>query len=410
MLSVRDALATVLEAVRPAPAEEVPLLGALGRVLARDVVSRLEIPPFPNSQMDGFAVRSADLLGATASSPRRLRLAGAVAAGEVTATSVRPGEALRIMTGAPLPRGADAVVRLEDARETEGAVEMLRAPAPGEFVRAAGEDVRAGETVLAAGRPLRPADIGLLASIGCPSVAVASAPRVALLATGDELTPLGEPLAPGRIYNSNAYALAAAVRQSGGRPWLAPIVRDEPAEVREGLRRVATCDVVLSIGGVSVGDRDYVRGALESLGIRWRFWRVAQKPGRPLAFASRDGQLYFGLPGNPVSALVCFLLYVAPALRKASGRRDRFAATAEVEMEEDVATAGDVTELVRCRLRRAAGRWIAAPAGTQSSGALAPLARADALVVSDPGVERLEVGRRYRALRLDRWSERNPFG
>jgi molybdopterin molybdotransferase len=312
------------------------------------------------------------------------------------------------MTGAPIPPGSDAVVRLEDTRPGPDSVtvEVLHAPAVDEFIRPAGEDLRKGERVLESGRILGPADLGLLASMGRPSVEVRVAPRVAVLSTGDELMPLGTPLGPGQIYNSNAYALAAAVRTAGGVPVVAPIVRDRPSLLREAFLGAAECDVVLSTGGVSVGDHDHVRPIMAEIGLEQRFWRVAQKPGKPIAFAQGGARLYFGLPGNPVSSLVCFFLYVAPALRRSLGRRDVFPARTEVTMATTVATARDLTELVRCRLRR--DGWTTQD-GTQSSGALRSLALADALVLSLPGVDRLREGERYPALLLDATAEADPF-
>jgi molybdopterin molybdotransferase len=315
------------------------------------------------------------------------------------------------MTGAPIPPGSDAVVRLEDTRPGQdgAAIEILHEPAVGEFIRPAGEDLKRGERVLEQGRVLRPADLGLLASMGRPSVEVRVAPRVAIVSTGDELCPLGTPLGPGQIYNSNAYALAAAVRAAGGIPIVAPIVPDRPSRIREAFLEAGESDIVLSTGGVSVGDHDHVRPIMAELGLEQRFWRVAQKPGKPIAFAQGDARLYFGLPGNPVSSLVCFFLYVAPALRRSLGRRDVFPARMDVTMASTVATARDLTELVRCRIRREGAIFLAEPTGTQSSGALRSLALADALVLSLPGIDRLIEGERYPGLLLDATAERDPF-
>jgi molybdopterin molybdotransferase len=246
--------------------------------------------------------------------------------------------------------------------------------------------------------------------MGLPSVEVSAAPRVAILSTGDELAPLGVALEPGRIYNSNAYALAAAVRAAGGIPVVAPIVPDDPTRLREAFLGAAACDVVISTGGVSVGDHDHVRPMMAELGLELRFWRVAQKPGKPIAFAEGGGRLYFGLPGNPVSSLVCFFLYVAPALRRSLGRKDVYPARSEVTMAATIGTARDLTELVRCRLRVEGAATLAEPTGTQSSGALHSLALADALVLSLPGVDRLREGERYPALLLDGTADRDPFG
>lgn len=400
MISIAEAIAEVMSAVVPLAAEEVGIASARGRVLAAGVDAGLDIPPFPNSQMDGFAVRSGDLAGASDTSPGRLRLVGTIAAGDAPDRVVGPGEAIRIMTGGAMPEGADAVVKVEDTT-TEGAVVLLRhAPHGGEFVRPAGEDLRFGERVLDAGRVLRAADVGLLASLGLPTVRVRVRPRVAVLATGDELVELGRPLGPGQIYNSNAYTLAAAVEEVGGVAVVFGIVRDSRAALRDAFAATRGFDAVLSTGGVSVGDFDFVKEIMDEQGLERRFWQVAQKPGKPITFAARDGQLYFGLPGNPVSSLVCFELYVAPALRRALGMHEVFPPTVDVVMEHGVRTAKGLCELVRCRLRHDGARLLATATGTQSSGALRSLSLADCLVISPPGVGELAAGATAQALRI----------
>ena len=400
MISVREALDLVLARVRPGPAETVPLDLAPGRVLAADVVAGIALPPFTNSQMDGYAVRSADLANAAPERPATLRVIATAAAGRPSAVAVEPGTAVRIMTGAPLPAGADAVVRQEDTERSGETVLVRVAARPREFVRPQGEDVAAGETVLARGRILGAADVGLLAAVGRVLVPVAVPPRVAVLSTGDEVVPPGEPLPPGCVYNSNAWALAAACREVGATAVVLPIARDDRRALRDAIAHAASFDVALSIGGVSVGDFDHVKEAIAEVGLERVFWRVAQKPGKPLVFAERDGRLFFGLPGNPVSALVCFDLYVAPALRSRLGAATPFACCEEVEMASDVSTAAGLTEFVRCTLAGAGRRAIASPTASQSSGALRSLARADALVVSPPGEGRLAAGSLVRAILL----------
>jgi len=392
VISIAEAIESVLSAVVPAPVEEVGLVPARGRVLAEDVRASFAIPPFANSQMDGFAVRSADLAGASGSHPGTLRVVGTIAAGGWSEREVASGEAVRIMTGAPIPPGADAVVKVEDTTTDGTTVALRHAPAVGEFIRPAGEDVRAGDVVLRAGRLLRPADVGLLASLGRPTARVRVRPRVAVLATGDELAALGEPLAPGQIYNSNAWALAAAVEDAGASAVVIGSVRDDQDSLRAAFTATRGFDVVLSTGGVSVGDFDYVKQIMDDIGLERRFWQVAQKPGKPITFAAREGQLFFGLPGNPVSTLVCFVLYVAPALRRALGLAEIFAPTARVELEQGVRTARGLCELVRCTLREDGGRLLASPTGTQSSGVLRSLSLADCLAISPPGREELAAG------------------
>jgi len=413
VVSIADAIDIVMSAVVPTPAEEVGLAAAGGRVLAQAVRVPFDVPPFANSQMDGFAVRGEDLVQASPSSPVALRVVGTIPAGGRSDRLLDRGEAIRIMTGAPVPEGADAVVKVEDTRSVDPSlVEIHHAPARGEFIRPIGEDLKAGETVLQPGRPLRAADVGLLASMGMPVVRVRARSRVAVMATGDELIPLGAPLAPGQIYNSNAYTLAAAATEVGARATILGIVPDDPDALRDAFMSCAGFDVILSTGGVSVGDFDFVKEIMDEIGLERRFWQVAQKPGKPITFAARGGQLYFGLPGNPVSSLVCFELYVAPALRRALGHESVFAPTVEVQMARSVRTARGLTELVRCTLEWRAGTLVATPTGTQSSGALRSLSLADGLVISPPGQDELAPGSRPQALLLGHelgLSSEHPF-
>lgn len=414
MIPVSEALDVVLGAVRERPVEEVSLAAALGRVLGAAVVAEVDVPAFANSQMDGYAIRAVDLERASEVAPARLRVLGTIPAGRPADLSVSPGTAARIMTGAMIPPGADAVVRLEDVSVGDGGgtVWVPLTVAPAHFVRPAGEDMRAGERILEAGRVLGPADLGLLASLGRPLARVTTRPRVAILPTGDELVPLGRPLAPGQIHDSNAHVLAAAVAEVGGDAVVLEVAPDEPAGLRRSLEAALAFDFVLTTGGVSVGDFDLVKEMVESLGLQRRFWQVAQKPGKPLAFAERDGRLWFGLPGNPVSAMVCFALYVAPALRRSLRASAAFAPRVRVRMEASVRTARELTEFVRCRLGEdASGRKLAGSTGTQSSGALRSLSLADALVISPPGVAELRSGDEADALLLGPrpLSEHSPF-
>lgn len=400
MISIGDALELVLAETGPLEAEFVPLETADGRILAQNVEAPHDVPGFANSQMDGFGVRTADLAGATAAAPVRLAVVATIAAGKPYDGEVRPGTSVRIMTGAPVPAGVDAVIPIEEVTADHDSVEVSDSCAPGRFVRAAGEDLRRGETVLERGRRLRPADAGLLASMGCAKVPVTRRPRVAILGTGDELVPITEPLGPGQIHDSNAYTLAAAVREVGGIPERLGIIRDDRESLRAALVEASACDAVLSTGGVSVGDFDHVKDVMDELGLERRFWQVAQKPGKPITFAAQKGCLYFGLPGNPVSAMVCFALYVAPALRATLGRPDIHAPAILVTVGEAVRTARDLTELVRCTLRAEGDVVVARKTGSQSSGVLRSLSLADGLLVSPPGCEGFEKGDRAKALQI----------
>jgi molybdopterin molybdotransferase len=391
MLSVEEALARILAGARPTGVETVTLDRCLGRVLASpSVIAAHDVPPFSNSSMDGFAVRAADL-------PGQLRLAGESAAGVSAPPSVTPGAAVRIMTGAPMPAGADAVVPIEQAVEVDGVVQVETAVEPGAFVRLAGHDTPAGASV-AVGGPLTPAGVGVLASLGIGSVKVRRRPRVAILSTGDELTAAGEPLAPGRIYDANSPALAAAAVEAGAEPVvLAPVGDDVELIERRLLEGAAAGDLLVVSGGVSVGRHDHVRDAIERLGSL-DFWRISVQPGKPLAFGAVGERPAIGLPGNPVSALVTFELFVRPLIRamlrlEGSGRA-QVRATAEERITKDVARRA----YLRVRVRATPEGYRAASAGGQASSQLRPLADANALLVVPEGEPAAEPGREYEAI------------
>jgi molybdopterin molybdotransferase len=407
VLPVRQALEQVMAAVPRLGTERVGLLDAVGRVLAEDVHSMRDVPGYANSAMDGFALRHADL----ARQPARLHVIGTSAAGAGALPEVKAGQALKIMTGAPIPPGADTVVRVEDTRRDGEFVLVDALVAPGSHVRLAGEDVRAGTTVLERGRRLTPADIGLAASVGKTLILVRRRPRVAILSTGDELVEADEAPATGQIVNSNAYALAAAVAEAGGLPLPLAIARDMPAEVRAAFDEAARADAILSTGGVSVGDFDYVKTVMDEIGVRRLFWKVAQKPGKPLVFGMLEGRPVFGLPGNPVSSLVCFYLYARPALRRMMDLRAIHLPTAAATLAHDLKKAEGLTEFVRCRLEQKNGQLFATSTGTQSSAVLSSMSQGEALVVGPPEVSTLRAGSTVRVILLDPDSacERPPF-
>lgn len=368
-------------AVQPlADTETVPLAAALDRVLARDCAAAVDVPGAANSAMDGYAVRGADLPAAEAA----LELVGEARAGRPFAGAVGPGQCARIMTGAVMPAGADTVVVQERARaRDDGRVVVGAGERPGQNVRAAGEDIAAGSVLLRRGRRLGPAELGLLASVGSAEVEVARRPRAAYFATGDELRAVGEALAPGALYNSNSHTLGAMLRRLGVAGEDRGIVRDEPAATAAALRAAAArADVVLTSGGVSVGDADHVRGALAELG-EVRFWKVAVKPGRPLAFGRLGGAWFFGLPGNPVSVMVTFCQFVRPALLRLAGETDpppplELRAAAEAPLRK---RPGRV-EYQRGVLRPDGGGGFAvAPAGAQGSGILSSMSHANCFIV-----------------------------
>lgn len=402
MISVHEALTQILETVSPLAGERIGLFEATGRVLAEDVESVREVPPFTNSAMDGYAVRHDDIQAARADQPVALSVLEVIQAGGVPTKTVAPGTASKIMTGAVLPPGADTVIKVEDTREQADQVLICKAGPKGNNIRASGEDIQPGQTILKSGRVLRPADIGLLASVGRSFVLVHQHPRVAILSTGNELAEADMPLQPGQIVNSNAYTLAAAVREAGGQPVPLAIARDSLEETRAALEEAVRHDVVLSTGGVSVGDFDFVKAAMDDIGIERLFWRVAQKPGKPLTFGLLRGRPYFGLPGNPVSALVCFYLYTWAALRRMAGYRKLFFPTVQVTLGEDIPKARGLTEFVRCQLTRNGSGYVAHSTGTQSSGVLSSLSLGESLVIGPPETDILKQGSTATAIVLDR--------
>jgi len=381
MISVHDALTKILETVMPLAGERVSLLQATGRILAEDVYSERDVPPFDNSAMDGYAMRWADTQRASADQPVPLTVLEVIHAGAVPSQTVVAGAASKIMTGAVVPPGADTVIRVEDTEERDGRVWIKSSGRLGNNVRACGEDIRRGQVVLEKGRILRAADMGLLASVGRSLVLVRQRPRVAILSTGNELAEVDEALQPGQIVNSNAYTLAAAVREAGGLPVPLAIARDTLDEIRAALSEAVRHDVVISSGGVSVGDFDFVKAAMDELGIQRLFWQVAQRPGKPLTFGLLRERPYFGLPGNPVSALVCFYLYVYPALRRMMGYAKPFLPVVPATVGEDIAKAKGLTEFVRCRLTQVNGHYEARSTGSQSSGVLNSLSLGEGLII-----------------------------
>ena len=381
-LSVAEAQALVLEETPRAGAETVAAPEALGRVLAEPVVSGRQIPPADNSAMDGYAVRAADLAGASPEAPVALRVVFEVAAGGGAPRALAAGEAARIFTGAPLPLGADSIVRQEDAERAGETLRLRVAPAPGLDVRRAGEDVRAGETVLEAGALLGPAHLGMLAALGRSVVAVAQRPRVAILSGGDELVEPDGDVSGGRIVSSNSWSLAAQCREAGATPHYLGIARDEPADIERRLRAGLRADVLVTSAGVSVGDRDHVRGVLEKLGCSIRFWGVRMKPGYPMVFGRFDeGPLVFGLPGNPVSAMVTFEQFVRPALRRMLGHRALFRPLLRARLAEGLRKPAGRLYFVRVHLERRDGGLWARPTGSQSSGVLRSMIQGQGLLV-----------------------------
>ena len=424
MISVEEALERILSYVSVLEPEEKPVLDALGQVLAEDVTSDIDIPPLDNTAMDGYAVRAADTAGATAESPVRLQVAGELAAGYLDEGQVAPGTAVRIMTGAPLPPGADAVVPFEDTHESGShdfgrfskaadSVLICKAARPGDNVRQAGEDVRRGSLVMSRGIILRPAQVGVLASLGRATVGVIRRPVVAVLSTGDELVEVGQPLPPGCIYDSNAYSLASLIQREGAVPLLLGIARDTVEDLTAKIRRGLDADILLTSAGVSRGDYDVVKDVLAREG-EIAFWTVAMKPGKPLAFgcfhAGERCVPHVGLPGNPVSSMVSFELFVRPAIMKMMGKTNWGRPTVRAVTKERIVNRHDPRRFfARCVVTEENGRYYASLTGPQGSGILSSMVAANALTVIPEGVEVVEPGEEITVMMLD-WSHGEEWG
>ncbi|PJF39865.1 MAG: hypothetical protein CUN54_07425 [Phototrophicales bacterium] len=400
LLNVDDAIERILAAVTTLPAERVPLTTALHRVLTHSIYSDINLPPFANSSMDGYAVRAADVSAANANTPVTLRVVADIPAGSAPTTVIQKGEAARIMTGAPMPEGADAVVPVEqtdsDWRDSEEAtlpetVQIYQAVTAGDYVRPIGENVREGQQILDAGTIIRPQDIGMLAALGVGQVDVVRRPRVAIISTGDELVDVDMPLTPGKIRDSNSYTIAALAMQYDADAIRLPIAGDTLDEVRECFQQAleSNPDVIISSAGVSVGTFDVVRTVLNELG-EVNFWRVNLRPGKPLAFGNLQKRPFFGLPGNPVSVMVTFDLFVRPVLLKLAGKPATVpmvkAATA-VAMDSD-----GRRSYIRVKLVKDGDRLIAQTTGTQSSGALMSMVMADGLLIIPEGMTHVPAG------------------
>lgn len=376
------------------PAEQLPLVDATGRVLAEDVVATLQLPPWDNASMDGYALRAVDLGKPSPDSPARLTVAGTIAAGGVAPAALRPGEAMRIMTGAPVPEGADSVIRVEDSDAGTDVVQVFSARDAGRNIRPRGEDIHEGDVAARRGDTLHPGVIGLLASLGTRTLSVVRRPRVAILASGDELVDVDrfdEVKAGRRIVTSNSYSLIAAVADAGGVPVSLGHVGDDPAAIRERLAS-SDGDLLLTTGGVSVGEFDHTRSVLAKLGAQHRFWRIRIRPGAPMGFGVYRDRPWLGLPGNPVSTLVTFELFARPAIRKMLGHRLLFRRPVPVRLAETVTISAPLTHFLRARIEHAPEGMVARLTGPQGSGLLSSMARADALLVIPPDRTRIEAG------------------
>lgn len=402
MTSVKDALKTVLKSIKILDAETVKLTDALERVLAQDLYADSDIPAADNSAMDGYAVKSADTKSASKANPKILEVCGDIKAGALPNRILKPNQAIRIMTGAAIPKGADSVVMVEDTRKQEKNVKILKETEAGENIRKAGEDVKKDELVVPSGTLLKSAHIGLLASFGTVKVKVARKPKVAILATGDEVVDVKEKLKPGKIRSSNTYTLYAQIIKSGGIPKNLGIAKDRLSELEKKIKQGLDCDMILTSGGVSVGDYDLVKDVLAKIGTSTKFWKVAMRPGKPLVFGMIKGIPVFGLPGNPVSSMVSFEIFVKPAILKMLGQKySDEKKEVEAVAEEEIKKKSGFRYFLRANTEWKQGMYLTKTTGPQGSGILKSMILANSLIILPEDKEFVKKGEKIRVRFLD---------
>ena len=399
LLPVAEAQQRILDAVAPLPAEQISLADGLGRVLARDVASRRDQPPMAMSAMDGYAVRAADV----ATLPATLKVVGYAPAGHAFDGAVGQGEAVRIFTGAPVPKGADTIVIQENTEQSDEIVRVMDGTAPvGRYIRPAGLDFATGDVLLPSGKALTARDVGLSAAMNVPWLSVHRKPRISILATGDEIVMPGDPIGRDQIVSSNALSLAAFVTAQGGTALDLGIAPDE----EDGLRALAAgargSDILVTTGGASVGDHDLVQSVLADIGLEMSFWRISMRPGKPLMFGQIDGTFLIGLPGNPVSSLVCAIMFLAPAIRKMLGMDNLLPEICTARLGYDLPENDEREDYLRASLtRNENGDMIASPYSKQDSSMFATIARADALVIRRPFAKMAEAGAQVQYIPLN---------
>ncbi|MBA4423691.1 MAG: molybdopterin molybdenumtransferase MoeA [Syntrophus sp. (in: bacteria)] len=408
MISVEEALKGILEAISPLGLEKVNILDALGRVIGEDIYAGRSVPPKDNSAMDGYALRAEDTRGASPGKPIFLDVVEDIPAGAVPMKRIEPGQAARIMTGAPIPEGADSVIRMEDTRKDEARVSLLVEVKKGKDIRHEGEDVRQGEKVISQGEIIRPAEVGMLASLGRSFILVHQRPLVAIVATGDELVDIDETPSQWKIVSSNSYSLAALVKQCGGIPLQIGIAKDRREDLLAKFRAAMRADLILSSGGVSVGDYDLVKEIMKEVGNRMQFWQVAMKPGRPLAFGSLGDVPTVGLPGNPVSAMVSFEQFIRPAILKMLGHENLFRRVVRASLDEDIKKKKGVRHFIRARIRWDGEGYAVVTTGEQGSGILKSMVRANGLIILPEEATEVRKGSMVSVQLLDNSLERMP--
>jgi molybdopterin molybdotransferase len=402
MIPVDEALDKILSHVLPLGFEKVSLLDALGRVIGEDIYAKRNIPPLDNSAMDGYALKSEDVRKASQNHPVRLVVIEDLPAGFISTKTIEKGKAIRIMTGAPIPKGADAVVPVEVTKKEDGFVLIFNAAGPGENIRESGEDVKQGDRVISRGDIVRPAEVGMLASVGRSFVSVYQRPLVAILCTGDELVDVDGDLNEVKIISSNSYTIGAQVKDCGAIPLQLGIAKDRKEEIEEKLRQGIRADVLISSAGVSVGDYDFVKDVMKHLGIEMVFWKVAMRPGQPLAFGTMRGKPVFGLPGNPVSSMISFEQFVRPALLKMMGCRHIFRPLVEAVLREEIKKTAGKRYFIRGSISFENNQYVVTTTGEQGSGMLRSMVRANGLIVIPEDQEIVRAGEKVRVQLLDR--------
>jgi molybdopterin molybdotransferase len=401
MISVEKALKTILVNFRPLGLEKINILEARKRVIGEDIFAPHNIPSADNSAMDGYALHHIDIKGATQDKPLQLKIIEDIPAGKVALKKIKRGEAARIMTGAVIPEGADSVIRQEDTKKNGKTVVIYTSAEKGANIRFAGEDVRKGDLVVNKGSSLRPADIGMLAALGKAFISVYQKPRVAIMSTGDELVDIETNPPLGKIINSNSYSLAAQVMECGGIPIMLGISKDKKLDLQEKFKTALHADVIISSGGVSVGDFDFVKDVMGEIGNAMHFWQVAMRPGKPLAFGAIESVPLFGLPGNPVSAMVSFEQFVRPSLLKMQGHKKIFRQTAKAVCAQEVKKSAGFKHFIRAIVKKEKDQYVASVTGDQGSGILKSMVMANALIVMGENETRIKKGAQVTIQLLD---------
>jgi molybdopterin molybdotransferase len=397
MLTADNALKVILDSVFPLKdIDTIELKNSLGRTLAQDVKTDSDLPSFNNSAMDGYAIISEDTKNATINNPVILKIVDEIPAGHCSQKILNHTEAMRIMTGAPVPKGADSVVKVEETKSRsengDEFVEISRSIGIGENIREQGEDVKKGDLIISKGKLIRPAEIAMLASLGINKIEVMKKPNIAILATGNELVDINDNVAPGQVRNSNSIMLSAYIGSNGGMPLDLGFVKDNPSELKKKFKQGLENDMLLITGGVSVGKYDLVKDILKEIGAEIKFWKVAIRPGKPVVFAVFDSRPIFGLPGNPVSSMVCFEQFVRPAVWKLCGRKNTTQPTVQAIIDDDITKKKGLTYFIRVKVTVRNGTYHAKVTGPQGSGILSSMVKANGLAVIPEEIDRVKKG------------------